>query len=140
MERNAILAEFKGREGEVISGTVQRHEGRMIYIDLGRTNGILPPNEKIPTEPYRIGSRLKCYIVRVEETHRGPAIVLSRSHPRLILDLFKFEVPELESGAVEVRAIAREAGSRPKIAVSSNEDSGDPTGSLVGQKGVRGQT
>jgi len=140
MERNAILAEFKGREGEVISGTVQRIEGRMIYIDLGRTNGLLPPNEQIPTEPYRIGSRLRCYIVRVEETHRGPAIILSRSHPRLILSLFKFEVPELESGSVEVRAIAREAGSRTKIAVSSNEDSVDPIGSLVGQKGVRVQT
>ena len=140
IERNAIMEEFKGREGEVISGIIQRHEGRMIFVDLGRTNGILPPNEQVPTEQYRIGSRLKCYIVRVEETHRGPAIILSRSHPRLILTLFKFEVPEMESGAVEVRAIAREAGSRTKIAVSSNEDSVDPIGSLVGQKGVRVQT
>ncbi len=140
IERNAIFEEFKGREGEVVSGIIQRHEMRTVFIDLGRTNGILPPNEQIPNEQYRIGSRVKCYIVRVEETHRGPAIILSRSHPRLILNLFKFEVPELESGSVEVRAIAREAGSRTKISVSSNEDSVDPIGSLVGQKGVRVQT
>ena len=140
IEREAIFAEFKGREGEVISGVVQRNEGRMWYIDLGRTNAILPPPEQIERENYRIGARLRFYIVRVEETSRGPAIIVSRSHPKLLAKLFEFEVPEIESGSVEIKAIAREAGSRSKIAVSSKEDSIDPIGSLVGQRGVRVQT
>ena len=140
IEREAIFAEFKGREGEVISGVIQRNEGRMIYVDLGRTNGLLPPPEQVEREIYRIGQRLRFYIARVEETNRGPAIILSRSHPRFLARLFEFEVPEIESGAVEIKAIAREAGSRSKIAVASHEEGVDPIGSLVGQKGVRVQT
>ena len=139
IEREAIFSEFKGREGEVLSGVVQHHEGRMVYIDLGRTNGILPPPEQVEREAYRIGQRLRVYLVRVEETNRGPAIVVSRSHPRLLMKLFEFEVPEIESGTVAIKAIAREAGSRSKIAVASNDDGVDPIGSLVGQKGVRVQ-
>lgn len=140
VEREAILAEFKGREGEVISGVIQRNEGRMIYVDLGRTNGLLPPPEQVERENYRIGARMRFFIARVEETNRGPAIILSRSHPKFLMRLFEFEVPEIESGAVEIKAIAREAGSRSKIAVVSHEDGVDPIGSLVGQKGVRVQT
>ncbi len=140
IEREAIMAEFKGREGEVISGIIQRNEGRMIYVDLGRTNGLLPPPEQVERENYRIGARMRLYIVRVEETNRGPAIILSRSHPKFLMRLFAFEVPEIESGSVEIKAIAREAGSRSKIAVVSHEDGVDPIGSLVGQKGVRVQT
>lgn len=140
VEREAIFEEFKNREGDVVSGVVQRTEGRMIYIDLGRTNGLLPPMEQLYHDDYRIGRRLRLLILRVEESNRGPTVILSRSHPKLVLKLFQFEVPEIDSGSVEIKAIAREAGSRSKIAVVSNEEGVDPIGSLVGQKGVRVQT
>ncbi len=140
VEREAVFSEFKEKEGEVISGVVQRIEGHLIYIDLGRTNGLLIPSEQLYHDNYRIGQRLRFLILRVEETNRGPVVLLSRSHPRLVLKLFEFEVPEIEAGSVEIKAIAREAGSRSKIAVISNEEGVDPIGSLVGQKGVRVQT
>lgn len=140
VEREAIFAEFKKKENEVVSGVVQRVEGNMVYIDLGRTNGLLVPAEQLYQENYRIGQRLRFLILRVEETNRGPVVLLSRSHPKLVLKLFEFEVPEIEAGTVEIRSIAREAGSRSKIAVVSNEEGVDPIGSLVGQKGVRVQT
>src|SRR3989338_4744910 len=139
-EREAIFSEFKGREGEMVSGVVQRREGILVFIDLGKTNGILPPVEQVPGENYRISQRFRFMILRVEETPKGPAVILSRSHPKVVLGLFKMEVPEIDSGAVEVKAIAREAGSRTKIAVTSKEEGVDPIGSLVGQKGVRVQT
>ena len=112
----------------------------MVYVDLGRTNGLLIPTEQLYHDNYRIGQRLRFLVLRVEETNRGPVILLSRTHPKLVLKLFEFEVPEIDSGTVEVKSIAREAGSRSKIAVSSKEDGVDPIGSLVGQKGVRVQT
>ncbi|MEX2053337.1 MAG: transcription termination factor NusA, partial [Candidatus Paceibacterota bacterium] len=140
VEREAVFSEFKEKEGEVASGVVQRIEGRLVYIDLGRTNGLLIPAEQLYFDNYRIGQRLRFLILRVEETNRGPAVLLSRSHPRLVLKLFEFEVPEIEAGSVEIKAIAREAGSRSKVAVVSNEEGVDPIGSLVGQKGVRVQT
>ena len=139
-EREAIFAEFKGREGEIISGVVQRKEGSLVFVDLGKTNGLLIPAEQIPTDNYRISQRFRFMILKVEETPRGPVVLLSRSHPKLVLGLFKVEVPEIDSGSVEVKAIAREAGSRTKIAVISKEEGVDPIGSLVGQKGVRVQT
>ena len=140
VEREVIFEEFKKKEGEAISGVVQRREGLMVFIDLGKTNGILPPPEQLENDNYRIGQRFRFYIVKVEETPRGPVVLLSRSHPRLIAKLFEFEVPEIETGSVEIKAIAREAGSRSKIAVISKEEEIDPIGSLVGQKGVRVQT
>lgn len=139
-ERDAVYTEFKQREGEIISGVVQRREGSLVFIDLGKTNGILPPMEQVMGESYRTSQRLRFIILRVEENPRGPVIVLSRAHPRVVYGLFKIEVPEIDSGTVEVKAIAREAGSRTKIAVSSKEEGIDPIGSLVGQKGVRVQT
>ncbi|KKR02585.1 MAG: NusA antitermination factor [Candidatus Yanofskybacteria bacterium GW2011_GWA1_39_13] len=139
-EREAIFSEFKGREGEIISGVVQRKEGQLVFIDLGKTNGLLIPAEQIPTDNYRMNQRFRFMILKVEETPRGPVVLLSRSHPKLVLGLFKVEVPEIDSGSVEVKAIAREAGSRTKIAVASKEEGVDPIGSLVGQKGVRVQT
>jgi N utilization substance protein A len=139
-ERGAVLSEFKDKEGTVISGTVQRREGNLVFIDLGKTNGLLIPAEQIPTDNYRMGQRFRCVILRVEETPRGPVILLSRSHPKLVHELFRIEVPEIDNGSVEVKGIAREAGSRTKIAVASKEDGVDPIGSLVGQKGVRVQT
>lgn len=139
-ERGAIFNEFKGREGEIVSGTVQRREGSLVFVDLGKTNGLLPPVEQMFTDNYRLGQRYRFVITKVEETSRGPVVVLSRSNPQLVVGLFKVEVPEIDTGSVEVKAIAREAGSRTKIAVTSREESIDPIGSLVGQKGVRVQT
>lgn len=139
-EREAIFTDFKKKEGEVVSGVIQRIEGNMVYIDIGRTNGLLIPAEQLFQDNYRIGQRLRLLVLRVEETNRGPMVLLSRSHPKLVHKLFEFEVPEIEAGSVEIKSIAREAGSRSKIAVASNEDGVDPIGSLVGQKGVRVQT
>jgi len=139
-EREAIFSEFKKREGEIVSGVVQRKEGPLVFIDLGKTNGLLTPAEQVYGDNYRIGQRFRLIILKVDETSRGPVVLLSRSHPRLVLELFKMEVPEIDSGTVQVKTIAREAGSRTKIAVSSKEEGVDPIGSLVGQKGVRVQT
>ena len=140
VEREAIFNEFKGREGEVVSGLVQRREGPLVYIDLGRTNGLLLGTEQLPNDNYRLGQRLRFYIMRVEESQRGPAVLLSRTHPQLVAQLFALEVPEIDSGSVIIKTVAREAGSRSKVAVTSQEDGVDPIGSLVGQRGVRVQT
>lgn len=139
-EREAIFAEFKKREGEIISGVVQRKEGSLVFIDLGKTNGLLTPVEQVYGDNYKIGQRFRMVILKVDETSRGPVVLLSRAHPKLVSELFRMEVPEIDTGTVQVKAIAREAGSRTKIAVSSSEDGVDPIGSLVGQKGVRVQT
>ena len=139
-ERNAVYEEFKKKEGEIVSGVVQRKEGPLVFVDIGKTNGILTVAEQVPGENYRIGSRLRFLIFKVDETPRGPVIILSRSNPKLVFGLFSMEVPEIDSGSVEIKAIAREAGSRTKIAVISKESGVDPIGSLVGQKGVRVQT
>ena len=139
-ERGAVMAEYKGKEGGLVSGVVQRREGPLVFVDLGKTNGLLPVAEQMPTDHYRIGQRLRFYIVKVEDAARGPVIVLSRAHPNLVRELFRMEVPEIDSGSVVVNSIAREAGSRTKIAVSSVEEGVDPIGSLVGQRGVRVQT
>lgn len=140
IEREAIFDEYKEKEGELMSGLVQRIEGRNVFIDIGRTVGILPPEEQIPRERYHIGERLKTLLVLVEKNPRGPGVLLSRSHPRLVTKLFEVEVPEIAAGTVEIKSIAREPGSRSKIAVVSHEEGVDPVGSLVGQKGVRVST
>jgi len=139
-ERGVVLAEFKGREGQVVSGAIQRREGGIVFVDLGRTNGLLVPAEQMPTENYRIGQRLRFVILRVEETSRGPVIVLSRAHPSLVQELFRIEVPEIDNGTVLIKGVAREPGSRTKISVASSDENVDPIGALVGQKGVRVQT
>lgn len=139
-EREAIFSEFKNREEEIISGIIQRREGSLIFVDLGKTNGLLPPMEQVPGENYRMGQRYRFMILKVEENPRGPVVILSRAHPGVVAGLFRVEVPEIDSGTVEIKAVAREAGSRTKIAVSSKEEGIDPIGSLVGQKGVRVQT
>jgi len=140
VERDVIYEDFKNKEGEIISGTIQRREGLILFVDLGRINGILVPAEQIQNDNYHIGQRLRLLIVRVEKTTRGPAVILSRSHPKLIQKLFELEVPEIETNAVEIKGVARESGSRSKVAVTSNEEGVDPIGSLVGQRGVRVQT
>jgi transcription termination/antitermination protein NusA len=139
-ERDAIFSEFKKREGEIVSGVVQRREGPLVFVDLGKTNGLLIPAEQVYGDNYRIGQRFRFMILKVDETSRGPVVLLSRAHQKLVHELFRMEVPEIDSGTVQVKAIAREAGSRTKIAVSSQEEGVDPIGSLVGQKGVRVQT
>ncbi len=138
-ERQVMFEEYKDHEGEVVNGIVQRVEGRNVYVDLGKSVGILFPSEQVEGENYRIGQHLKVYLVRVEAESKGPGLVLSRSHPDMIRHLFSLEVPEISAGTVEIKAIAREAGSRTKIAVSANQEGVDPIGSCVGQRGTRVQ-
>lgn len=138
-ERSAMFEEYKGKEGEVVNGTVQRIEGRNVFVDIGKSVGVLFPNEQVRGESYNIGQRLKVYIASVEADTRGAGIVLSRSSAELVKKLFELEVPEIFAGSVEVKAISREAGSRTKIAVTSKEEGIDPVGSCVGQKGTRVQ-
>ncbi|MFO7807372.1 MAG: transcription termination factor NusA [Candidatus Moraniibacteriota bacterium] len=138
-ERAAMYQEYKSKEGEIINGNVHRIEGRDVYIDLGKSMGVLYPSEQIPGEFYRIGQRLRVYIEKVEEDSRGPGVLLSRTSKGLVKKLFELEVPEIFTGSIEIKSIAREAGSRTKIAVSSGEEGVDPVGSCVGQKGTRVQ-
>jgi len=136
-EREAVWSEYKDKEGELVSGIIQRMESYSIFVDLGKTVAVLPKEEQVPSEKYYVGSRIKFYILIVNSDPKGPGIVLSRSHPKMISRLFELEVPEIGAGTVEIKSIAREAGSRTKIAVASNEEGIDPVGSCVGQKGTR---
>lgn len=138
-EREIIFNEFKGREGELVNGIVQRFERKNIIVNLGRTDAILPEKEQVPRERYRQGDRIRAYIVAVEMTSRGPQIVLSRTHPGMLIKLFEQEVPEIYEGIVEVKGAAREPGGRAKIAVHSNDPDVDPVGACVGMKGTRVQ-
>lgn len=138
-ERMAMFEEYKSKEGELINGSVHRVEGRNVYIDLGKSIGVLYPSEQIPGEYYRIGQRLRVYIKKVEEDSRGSGITLSRASVGLVEKLFELEVPEIFTKVIEIKASAREAGNRTKIAVVSNDSDIDPIGSCVGQKGTRVQ-
>lgn len=139
-EKLSILEEFGHKKGEIVSGLVQRMERGALFIDLGRATGIIPYEEQIPGERYRPGERIRAYLYAVDEGFRGVYLRLSRSHPKFLVQLFEMEVPELASGAIEVKGIAREPGSRTKIAVASVDSHVDPVGSLVGQRGVRVST
>ncbi len=139
-EKGAILAEYETKVGTIISGAIQRQEGNTYFIDLGRAEGVMPPSEQVRTETYHPALRMKFFIKEIREGSHGPEVVVSRVDPSLVSGLFALEVPEIQSGAVEVKAIAREAGSRTKIAAISTQEGVDPVGSLVGQKGVRVQT
>src|SRR5690606_29388327 len=119
-ERGILYEEYADREGDIITGIVERHEMKNIIIDLGRAEGLLAPKEQMPNETYRQNDRIKVYIVQVNKTTKGPQIILSRTHPGLLKRLFELEVPEIHDGIVEIKGIAREAGSRSKIAVASN--------------------
>ncbi|MCR4283848.1 MAG: transcription termination factor NusA [Parcubacteria group bacterium] len=136
-ERESILKEFDDKQDEIVSGIVQRIENNNVFVDFGRTTGIITRDEQIKGERYRIGERIKALLYLVEKAPRGINIYLSRSHPRFVYKLFEIEVPEIASGLVEVKNIAREAGSRSKIAVTANQEGIDPVGSCVGQRGVR---
>ncbi|MBW6440499.1 transcription termination factor NusA [Patescibacteria group bacterium] len=139
-EKEAIFDEFKDKVGEVVSGTVQRIEGRNIFIDIGKAVGILYPAEQITSERYQVGQRIKVYILKLDKETKEASLILSRTNSEIIKKLFELEVPEIFSNTVEIKAIAREAGSRTKVAVYSNEEGIDPVGSCVGQRGSRIQT
>lgn len=138
-ERGIVYDEFISRENEIVTGLIQRKEKNNVFIDLGKTEAIIGPNEQVPGEVYNIGDRVKTYIVEVKKTTKGPQIVLSRTHPGLVKRLFELEVPEIKDGIVEIKSIAREAGSRTKIAVYSHDKNVDAVGACVGQKGQRVQ-
>ncbi|MFC1941106.1 transcription termination factor NusA [Chloroflexota bacterium] len=136
-EHSAIFDEYAGREGDIVSGIVQRIEPRQILVDLGRTEAILPASEQVASERYRIGQRLKVGILEVVQTNRGPRVIVSRSHPDLVRQLFEIEVPEIYNGIVELKSIAREAGFRSKVAVAARQEGVDPVGCCVGLRGIR---
>jgi N utilization substance protein A len=136
-EREMTFGEYAGRTGDIVTGIVQQSDSRYTLLDLGKVEALLPPAEQVATERYEHGARLKAYIVDVRKTAKGPSIVVSRSHPGLVKALFALEVPEIAEGIVEIKAIAREAGHRTKLAVSSNEPGVDPVGACVGAKGSR---
>jgi len=136
-ERDSILNEWRDKEGTIVSGVVQRFERGHVYVDLVRTIGVMFANESIPGEHYRAGERLRFLVLAVQEDARLPGIVLSRSHPKFVIELFRMEVPELAEGVVEIKAIAREPGNRTKVAVISKSEGVDPVGALVGQRGTR---
>jgi transcription termination/antitermination protein NusA len=139
-ERGIIYSEFIDREDDIITGLVQRQDARNFYIDLGKVEAIMPINEKMPGENFNQGDRIKAYITKVEKTTKGPQIYVSRTHPGLLKRLFELEVPEIFDGVVELKAVAREAGDRSKIAVHSIDPNVDPVGACVGPKGARVQT
>jgi N utilization substance protein A len=139
-EKLSILEEFGHKKGEVISGIVQRIERGAIFVDLGRATGIIPYEEQIPGERFRTGERIRAYLYNVDEGFRGVYLRLSRAHPKFLVRLFEAEVPELAAGTIEVKGLAREPGSRTKIAIASIDPHVDPVGSLVGQRGVRVST
>ena len=139
-ERTSIIDEYGTKEGEIVSGIVQKIERGNVYVDFNRATGILPAEEQIPGEFFQRGQRVRAYLYSVEDTARGINLRLSRTHPKFIEKLFAIEAPEVESGTVEIKSIAREAGARSKIAVFSNDEHIDPVGSCVGQKGTRVNT
>ena len=138
-ERGMIFDDFITRQGEIVTGTVQRISNETLFVNIGRTEGILSANEQVPGEYYQVNDRLKVYIMDVKKTNKGPQVFLSRSHPGLVKRLFELEVPEIEDGTVEIRGIAREAGSRTKMAVYTEFENVDPVGSCVGTRGARVQ-
>lgn len=140
MERDMILEEFKSKEKEVVGGIVQRTEGRLVFIDLGKAIGIMPVEEQIYGENYRVGQRIKIFIKEVRDGGRGPEIILSRRAEEILKKVFYLEIPEIANGLVEIKAVAREAGSRSKVAIYTEAENVDPVGSCVGQRGSRIQT
>lgn len=138
-EKEAILADYSQKLQTIVNGMVLRFDGTNVIVDIGRGQGLMPPEEQIRGEYYKLNQRLTVYLQEIRETPRGKAIIVSRADPELVKELFRREVPEVASGAVEIKAVAREAGARTKIAVTSTQDGVDPVGSCVGQKGVRVQ-
>lgn len=138
-EKEAIMSEYENKVGTVISGSIQRQEGNIVFVDLGRAEGVMPPSEQVRGEQYDQHQRFKFFIKEIREGRNGPEVILSRADPNLVKGLFAIEVPEIQSGSVEIKEVAREAGGRCKVAAVSKQEGVDPVGSLVGQKGVRVQ-
>ena len=136
-EHSAIFEEYAGKSNDIITGVVQRIEAKQVFVNLGRTEAVLAPNEQAPGERYRVGQRLRVYVVEVARTPKGPRVIVSRSHPNLLRRLFELEVPEVFNGIVEIKSIAREAGYRSKVAVAARQEGIDPVGCCVGLRGIR---
>jgi transcription termination/antitermination protein NusA len=136
-EKALIFTEFKDRVGDIISGTVRRFERSDVLVDLGKYEALLPNRERVPTEEYQVGERIRCYVKAVEQGPHGPEIILSRSDPRFVLKLFQLEVSEISDGTIEIKGIAREPGFRTKLAVWTRDDKVDPVGACVGLRGQR---
>ena len=132
-----IFTEFKDRVGDIISGTVRRFDRSDVILDLGKYEALLPNRERVPTEEYQVGERIRCYVKAVEEGPHGPEIILSRADPRFIIKLFQLEVSEINDGTIEIKGIAREPGFRTKMAVYSRDPKVDPVGACVGMRGQR---
>jgi transcription termination/antitermination protein NusA len=139
-EKVSVMGEYGAKEGEIVAGTVERVERGTVFVNMGRALGVIPYEEQIPSERWKTGDRIRAYLFAVEESPRGIVLKLSRSHPKFLAKLFETEAPEIASGVVEIKAIAREAGSRSKVAVVSHDAHIDPIGSMVGQRGVRVST
>src|SRR5579871_848929 len=138
-ERRKIFDEYNERVGEVVTGTVQRREGRTVIIGLGKLDAVLPTQEQVESEPYRFNDRIKVYVLEVKDTPKGPQVIVSRTHPSLIRRLFELEVPEIADGIVTIKSVAREPGARSKIAVMSRDEKVDAVGACVGHRGSRVQ-
>ena len=138
-ERGIVYDEYMNRKADIVTGIVQRVEGRNVFVDIGRAEALLMATEQMPTEEYNYGDTLRAYIIEVKRTARGPQILLSRTHPELLKKLFELQVPEMQEGVVEIKSIAREAGSRSKVAVHSSEERVDPIGACVGPHYMRVQ-
>jgi len=136
-EHSAIFEEYAGKSNDIIAGVIQRIEPKQIFVNLGRTEAVLPQTEQTPGEKYRVGQRLRVYVLEVAKTPKGPRVVVSRSHPNLLRRLFELEVPEVFNGIVEIKAVAREAGYRSKVAVAARQEGIDPVGCCVGLRGIR---
>ncbi len=136
-EHSAIYEEYTDKQGDIITGMIRRIESRQVFVDLGRSEAIMPTAEQAPNERYRIGQRLKVYLVEVSQTAKGPVLIVSRSHPNLLRRLFELEVPEIYNGTVEIKTVAREAGLRSKVAVAARQEGIDPVGCCVGLRGIR---
>ena len=136
-ENSAIFEQYADKEGDIISGVVQRVEPRQVLVDLGRVEAVMPPPEQMFTERYRAGQRLKVYLLEVARTPKGPLLIVSRTHPNLLRRLFELEVPEVFNGIVEIKSVAREAGVRSKVAVTARQSGIDPVGCCVGLRGIR---
>ena len=140
IERENVFAEYKALEHQVVNGVIQRREGRNVLVDLDRTTAMLPPEEQVATERYSIGNRMRFYLALVDQTNRGPQLIVSRSHSEIVRKIFESEIPEIANCAIEIKSIAREAGNRSKVAIVSLDENIDPIGSCVGQRGTRIQT
>ncbi len=140
VERENIYAEYKDLEGQVVNGVIQRREGRNVLVDLEKTTAVMPMEEQMMGERYNIGNRMKFYLAKVDQTNKGPYLMVSRAHSEIVRKIFETEIPEIANEVIEIKSIAREAGHRSKVAIISNDESIDPIGSCVGQRGARIQT